>query len=395
MEPLASKIRPKNLKEFVGQEHLAGKGKPIRTAIEGKHLFSFILWGPPGVGKTTLAKIYSKALNARLYELSAVSAGKDDIKKIIEESDTVFDQRPKVLFLDEIHRFNKAQQDYLLPHVESGKLTLIGATTENPSFEVISPLLSRCRVFVLHSLSDKDIRTIVKRTKIKLDKKSVDWLVEMAHGDARIAVTVLENTRDFYGKVNVKTLAETLQHAFLRFDKKGDEHYDTVSAFIKSMRASDADAAIYYLARMILGGEDPKFIARRMVVFASEDIGLAQPTALVVANEIFEAVEKIGLPECAINLAHGVAYLASAKKDRSAYDALRAAEEDVRKFGNLPIPMKIRNAPTKLMKELGYGKDYEKYSKESCLPDKLKGKNYFRRRNPSTSFRTRSEGGNL
>lgn len=380
MEPLASKIRPKNLREFVGQEHLAGKGKPIRTAIEGKHLFSFILWGPPGVGKTTLAKIYSKALNARLYELSAVSAGKDDIKKIIEESDTVFDQRPKVLFLDEIHRFNKAQQDYLLPHVESGKLTLIGATTENPSFEVISPLLSRCRVFVLHSLSDKDIRTIVRRTKIKLDKKSVDWLVEMAHGDARIAVTVLENTRDFYGKVNIKTLTETLQHAFLRFDKKGDEHYDTVSAFIKSMRASDADAAIYYLARMILGGEDPKFIARRMVVFASEDIGLAQPTALVVANEVFEAVEKIGLPECAINLAHGVAYLASAKKDRSAYDALRAAEEDVRKFGNLPIPLKIRNAPTKLMKELGYGKDYEKYSKESYLPDKLKDKNYLRPR---------------
>ncbi len=261
MEPLASKIRPKTLKDFVGQEHLVGKGGPLRKAIEEKHLFSFILWGPPGVGKTTLARIYAKALDARLYELSAVSAGKDDVKAILHEPDTLMEQRPKLLFLDEIHRFNKAQQDFLLPYVESGKLVLIGATTENPSFEVIPALLSRCRVFVLESLSEENLQAIIKRTKIKLPKAAADWLVALSNGDARIALTALENTRDLYGSITIENLKNAFERAFIRFDKKGDEHYDTISAFIKSMRAGDADATLYYLARMVAGGEDPKFIA--------------------------------------------------------------------------------------------------------------------------------------
>lgn len=377
-EPLANRIRPQTLDDFVGQEELVGPGKPLRKAIEDKHLFSFILWGPPGVGKTTLARIYANALDARFYELSAVSAGKDDIRRIMDEA-TLLDQRPKVLFLDEIHRFNKAQQDYLLPFVESGRLTLIGATTENPSFEVNSALLSRCRVFVLKSLTEDEIRQILKRTKVKLPKVALDWLASLANGDARIALTALENAQRLYGTVTLDNLKQAFEQVFIRFDKKGDEHYDTVSAFIKSMRAGDADAAMYYLARMVEGGEDPKFIARRMVIFASEDIGLAQPTALVVANEVFRAVETIGMPEAGINLAHGVAYLAQAAKDRSAYDAYFAAIDDVKRFGNLPIPMKIRNAPTKLMKELGYHKGYKKYDTESLLPDKIKGKQYLKR----------------
>lgn len=376
MEPLANKIRPQALKDFVGQEHLVGEGKPLRVAIEQKHLFSFIFWGPPGVGKTTLARIYAKALNAEFFELSAVSAGKEDIRKIVEIPTLL--GRPKILFLDEIHRFNKAQQDFLLPFVETGKLYLIGATTENPSFEVISALLSRCRVFTLNELDEAEMLKIISQTKIKLDKKAKDWLVQMAGGDARQAITMLDNTLKLYDKVTLATLKDTLQSSTLRYDKAGEEHYNTISAFIKSMRAGQADAAIYYLARMVEAGEDPKFIARRMVIFASEDIGLAQPTALVVANEVFKACETIGYPECAINLAHGTAYLAGAKKNRSAYNALRAAQADIHKFGNLPIPLKIRNAPTKLMEEFGYGAGYEKYDKTDYLPEKLKGKKYLK-----------------
>jgi len=375
MEPLASRLRPKKLADYVGQEHLVGKGKPLREAIEGKHLFSFLLWGPPGSGKTSLARLYADALEAEFFEVSAVSAGKDDIKEIIKAGTL---GRPKVLFIDEIHRFNKAQQDFLLPYVETGALTLIGATTENPSFEVIPALLSRCRVFVLKELTAEDMEKIVKRTKMKVPKQALEWLIRLAQGDARQAITVLENAERLYGKISLESLQETIQSLHLRYDKKGDEHYNTISAFIKSMRAGQADAALYYLARMTEAGEDPKFIARRMVVFASEDIGLAQPTALVVANEVFQAVELIGYPECSINLAHGVIYLAQCKKDRRAYDGLRSAEADVRQYGNLPIPLKVRNAPTKLMKEQEYGKDYKMYDTESYLPEKLKNKKYLR-----------------
>lgn len=375
MEPLAARIRPTKLADYIGQEHLVGKGKPLREAIEGKHLFSFVLWGPPGSGKTTLARIYAEAVGAEFYELSAVSAGKEDIREIIKMGTL---GRPKVLFLDEIHRFNKAQQDFLLPYVEMGTLTLIGATTENPSFEVIPALLSRCRVFILNEFGEKEMKTILKRAKIKVQKDALDWLVSLAQGDARQAITVLDTAHTLYGEVTLATLKEAVQSTHLRYDKKGEEHYNTISAFIKSMRASQADAALYYLARMVDAGEDPKFIARRMVIFASEDIGLAQPTALVVANEVFRAVELIGYPECAINLAHGVAYLAQCKKDRSSYDAYFKALDDVKKHGNLPIPMKLRNAPTKLMKDVGYGKGYKMYEDtESHLPEKLKDTKYL------------------
>lgn len=377
MQPLANKIRPQNLDEFVGQTHLVGAGKPLRLAIEQKHIFSFVLWGTPGVGKTTLARIYANAVNADFYELSAVSAGKDDIRKIVKEPRA--ENRPRVLFLDEIHRFNKAQQDFLLPFVENGELVLIGATTENPSFEIIPALLSRLRVFVLEEFSPEEMAIIIDRSNYHLDSEAKEWLIAMANGDARQALTMIENTARLYEeKINVETLQDTLQSKFLRYDKQGEEHYNVISAFIKSMRASQPDAAIYYLARMIAAGEDPKFIARRMVIFASEDVGLAQPTALVVANAVFRAVETIGLPEAGINLAHGVAYLANCKKDKSAYDAYMEALDDAKKLGNLPVPMNLRNAPTKLMKEIGYGEGYEKYTTKDLLPKKLKGKKYLK-----------------
>jgi putative ATPase len=387
-DPLASLLRPQNLSEFIGQSHLVGEGKPLRIAAEQPTIFSMIFWGPPGVGKTTLARLLAQANHRHFFEVSAVAAGKAEIREIIEK----FTSLPPMLaqttlapivFIDEIHRFNKAQQDYLLPYVEKGTIILIGATTENPSFEVISALLSRCRVFVLEPLSEAELNLIIDRAlthwqhTIKIKKEAREWLIGYANGDARKLLTILDNAVLLYGKIDLAALKSTLQSNQLRYDKSGEEHYDTISAFIKSMRASNIDAALYYLARMVVSGEDPLFIARRMIIFASEDIGLAQPTALVVANAVFAAVEKIGYPEAQINLAHGVAYLCQAKKNRAAYDAYFAARADVEKLGNLPIPMELRNVPTKLMKELGYGEGYEMYNEKNLLPEKLKGKKYF------------------
>ncbi len=381
-EPLAALIRPKNLDEFVGQSHLVGPDKPLRLAIANRQIFSMILWGPPGTGKTTLARIIAKEAGLEIFELSAVSAGKEDIRKIVGDN-TNSSLYKKVLFLDEIHRFNKAQQDFLLPYVESGALTLIGATTENPSFEVISPLLSRCRVFVLKELTSEDIEKIIDRAleklEVKMPKDAKEWLITLANGDARQALTMIDNAYTLYGKLNKESLKSTLQNTFLRYDKKGEDHYNTISAFIKSMRASNVDAALYYLARMVAAGEDPKFIARRMVVFASEDIGIANSSALMLANQVFQAVTTIGYPECQENLAHGVVYLAKSPKDRSSYNAYMEALKDAKELGNLPIPMSLHNPETKLMEEVGYGKGYEMYSKESLLPDKIKNKKYFKK----------------
>ena len=380
VEPLANKIRPTSLKDYVGQEHLVGKGKPLRMAIEHKKMFSFILYGPPGVGKTTIARIYANAMDAEFFELSAVSASKDDIKKIVEQP-AMFG-KAKILFLDEIHRFNKAQQDYLLPFVENGKLYLIGATTENPSFEVISPLLSRCQVFVLKQLNEDEIKTIILRIakdrNIKIDDEDVfATLINISNGDARHIITIIESVLELYGSLSVENIKQAVEKT-LMYDKKGEEHYNTISAFIKSMRASKPEATLYYLARMVNAGEDPLFIARRMVIFASEDIGLADNNALVLANAVFQACQTIGYPECAINLAHGAAYLARAPKSRRSNDGFADALLDVHKFGNLPIPLNIRNPETKLMKEWGYGKGYKKYDKDKdFLPEKLKGRKYL------------------
>ena len=398
-KPLAALLRPESLSDFIGQEHLLAPDKPLRVAIELQAIFSMIFWGPPGVGKTSLARIIAKTSDREFIELSAVSAGKADIRKIIEEGrkqkGLLQDYRAPILFIDEIHRFNKAQQDYLLPFVEEGVIILIGATTENPSFEVIGALLSRLRVFIFKSLSEDELRTVMdlalkkinesqklnnkKSKKIDISTESIEFLLNYGNGDARKLLTLLDNTFTLYGRFDLSSLKNSLQSRHLSYDKKGAEHYETISAFIKSMRASKPDAAMYYLARMIEAGEDPLFIARRMVIFASEDIGLAAPTALVVANAVFQACQVIGYPECAINLAHGVAYLANAPKNRSSYDALRSAQADVRAHGNLPIPGLLKNPDTKLLKEIGYGRGYQMYPDEAVefLPDELRGKKYF------------------
>ncbi len=387
MKPLAEILRPQNLSEFIGQNHLIGEKGPIKQALANGLVYSMVFWGPPGCGKTTLARIIAAELQTDFIEISPTTAGVKDIKQAVEHAKSKFfgSKSNTILFIDEIHRFNKAQQDYLLPHVENGTLILIGATTENPSFEIISPLLSRLRVYTFNPLELEDLRNLAQKAlkhlnnKVKVTKDGLDFLVNIANGDARNLINAIEilsitGTK----KATAAVINEVLQKNLNRYDKTGDEHYNTISAFIKSMRASDTDAALYYLARMIYAGEDPKFIARRMIAFSSEDIGMANSNALIIANEVFRAVETIGYPECRLSLAHGTIYMCKSPKIRKVYDAIEKALEDAETYKNIPVPLHLRNAPTALMKNLGYGKDYEKYPKNgSCMPKELKGRKYF------------------
>lgn len=399
MIPLAERMRPKTLDEFVGQEQLLGADKPLRRMLEESVLVSMILWGPPGCGKTTLAKLIARKMKAEWFELSAVASGVKDVRAVIEKAEAMQRMGLQVLlFVDEIHRFNKSQQDELLHCVERGVLTLIGATTENPSFEVITPLLSRCRVYVLEPLGPESLRTLLHHAithDVVLKEKNIvipneDYLLRLAGGDARVMFGALEiavaTAKPVEGALTLtdQIFSEVFQRKLSRYDKGGEEHYNIISAFIKSMRGGDPDAAVYYLARMLDGGEDILFIARRMVIFASEDISNANATALLLATSCFQACHQIGMPEARIILAHCATYLASSPKSNASYAALTAAMEDVRKFPNEPVPLHIRNAPTNLMKDIGYGKDYKyghsfegHFVEQQYLPDALKDRIYY------------------
>ena len=383
-EPLAERMRPQTLDDVIGQTHLLGDAEILRRIVKQGEPVSLILWGPPGTGKTTLARIIASEVRAEFIELSAVTSGKKDVEKVIEHARQNWNlQLRTVLFVDEIHRFNKAQQDAFLPHVESGLITLIGATTENPSFEVITPLLSRTRVLVLQPLSKDEIIAILKRALKLIDKskavipRSLDYLAELSGGDARVALGNLELALSFGEKVTPDIVKAAAQKKVPGYDKKGDMHYDVISAFIKSMRGSEVEAVLYYLSRMIDAGEDPKFIARRMVIFASEDIGLAGNGALSLAVATFQAVERVGLPEASYNLYHCAVALARSAKSREATDLMHQAQDLAGKYPNSPVPLHIRNAPTKLMKDLGYAKDYKwqadfKHDK-GFLPEEIPG----------------------
>ncbi len=390
--PLAERLRPRTLDDYIGQKHLVGQDAVLRKMIDSGHISSFILWGPPGVGKTTLAQIIAHRLETPFYTLSAVTSGVKDVREVIEKAknNRFFSQNSPILFIDEIHRFSKSQQDSLLGAVEQGTVTLIGATTENPSFEVIRPLLSRCQLYVLKSLTKEDLlellhkaveRDNILRTK-HIEFKETDAMLRYSGGDARKLLNILELVVEAEGGDNVfitdEVVSKRLQQNPLAYDKGGELHYDIISAFIKSIRGSDPDAALYWLARMIEGGEDPAFIARRLVISASEDIGLANPNALLLANAAFEAVMKIGWPEGRIPLAEATVYLATSPKSNSAYMGINDALQLVRKTGNLPVPLHLRNAPTQLMEELGYGKDYkyahdykDNFVEQQFLPDEI------------------------